>query len=249
MLASDGTLHYSDLRQFSRSAAHYRHRVTSTYEPTRAMRVGTCVHHLVLGERVDRPLVVFPGDARRGKDWSAFQELNRGVEIVTQPEMDDAKPVAEAVLANRHVQGLLEGAATEVPLKWEMRGVPCSTGGVDILGRNYIVELKTTTCSEPEWFERHAFELLYNAQLAFYTEGARCNGKDITEAIIIAAEVEPPYPVTVFRLTADLLTEGAKSVALWLERYIACRDADSWPAYSQDVVTMSVPAWARDEEE
>src|SRR5258707_6330843 len=96
MLARDGTLHYSDLRQFARSAAHYKHQIAVEREATRAMRVGTCVHHLVLGEREDRPLAVFPGDVRRGKEWNAFAESNRAAEVVTQPEMDDAKPIASA---------------------------------------------------------------------------------------------------------------------------------------------------------
>ena len=248
MLASDGTLHYSDLRQFSRSAAHYKHRIQETYEATRAMRVGTCVHHLVLGERQDRPLVVFPGERRQGNAWEAFKHNNQGVEIVTQPEMDDAKPVAMAVLANPFAKELMAGAELEVPLKWEMRGVPCSTGGVDILGKSYVVELKTTSCAEPDAFEKHSFKMLYQAQLAWYRAGLAELSRQVDEAFIVAAETEPPYPVTVFKLSAELLEDGAKSIALWLERYIQCRDAGEWPAYAQSIVTMNAPAWARDEE-
>ena len=248
MLASDGTLHYSDLRQFSRSAAHYKHRIQETYEATRAMRVGTCVHHLVLGERQDRPLVVFPGERRQGNAWEAFKHNNQGVEIVTQPEMDDAKPVALAVLANPFAKELMAGAELEVPLKWEMRGVPCSTGGVDILGKSYVVELKTTSCAEPDAFERHSFKMLYQAQLAWYRAGLAELGRPVNEAFIIAAETEAPYPVTVFKLSAELLEDGAKSIALWLERYIQCRDAGEWPAYAQSIITMNAPAWWRDEE-
>ncbi len=276
MLASDGTLHYSDLRQLSKSASHYKHRIQETYEPTRAMRVGTCVHHLVLGQREDRPVVVFPGDARRGNAWTSFLSNTKlempNAEIVTAPEMADARPVAEAVLANKHVQGLMRGAELEVPLKWEMRGVPCSTGGIDILGKSCVVELKTTSCSEPDAFERHSFKMLYQAQLAWYVAGllsgnastpafnvhknaygfdehGRLQTEPMSyEAFIIAAEVEPPYPVTVFRLTPELLEDGAKSIALWMDRYLACRDADAWPEYAQDIVTLQAPAWARDDD-
>ena len=248
MLASDGTLHYSHLRQFARSAAHYKHTVEHEREATRAMRVGTCVHQMVLGPR-GQGVLVFPDDARRGNAWKAFVQNNPGREIVTQPEWDDAKPVADAVLANAHVQKLLEGAQLEVPLTWSTRRVPCSTGGVDILGKSYLVELKTCNSSEPDAFERHSFSMLYHAQMAWYHEAAHENGYDVGDLYIIAAETDPPYPVTVFRLSPELLIEGQKSIALWMDKYISHRDAGTWPGYAQDVVTLQAPAWAREGDE
>jgi len=105
------------------------------------------------------------------------------------------------------------------------------------------------SCAEPDAFERHSFKMLYQAQLAWYLDAAHENGRDVKEVFIIAAEVEPPYPVVVYRLATELLLDGAKSIALWMDRFIACRDANAWPEYSQSIVTLQAPAWAREEGE
>lgn len=234
MLHRDGTLHFSDLKKFGLSPAHYLASVRAPDESTLAMRIGTIVHRTVLGG----PLLVYPGE-RRGKAWETFRDSHDD-EIVTQAEVDRALPIAEAVLANPVAAPYLKGRH-EVPLKWEMLGIPCSTRGVDVIGDGgFIVDLKTSKTTEPGRFGRLSLWAHYHAQLAFYLEACAANGIVAREAFIVGVESTPPYAVTVMRVTPRALEQGRACIRLWLEQLASCRAAGAWPAYVQSVVDLDV---------
>lgn len=238
---ADGTVHFSDLKQFSRSPAHYRHAMLNPIEATRGMRVGTAAHAFVLGEREDRPVVLYDSDARRGKDWDNFKALharNPRTEILTRPEWDDARSIADAVLADPHAAHLLGRGKREVAATWTSGGVECGTDGVDLVGDTFLAEFKVTNNAEPMAFARLATNMLYHAQLAFYLEAF-----PRPEVYIIAVESEPPHPVVVFRMPPEAIELGRKSLALWLERLRMCEENDHWPGYTQTVVDFQLPAW------
>ncbi len=255
----DGTVHYSQLRQFARSPKHYVHACRTQNEPTRAMRIGTAVHHRVLGERSDRPLEVFPGEARRGKDWEAFRDSRTTAEILTAPEWEESKAPALAVLEDPVARQLLDGARTEVPLRWDDCGIPMSTGGLDVLGpvgiggsgAGYIADLKTTANAEPEHLQRHAIKMLYHAQMAHYRAGACAAGLAThkTELHLIAVEVDPPHCVTVLTLSPEVIEAGERCVRAWMERLKVCAESDYWPGYAQSAVTWALPEWMEEFDE
>jgi hypothetical protein len=251
-------INFSTLRYFARSPAHYRAALDRPIKPTRAMRIGTIVHYLVLGARAGRALHVVPGESRRGKAWEAFEAERRcephECDIVTQGEHDDAEPVAAAVLADPIAQRLLLAphVRREVPLGWRdptLGGLECATSGVDAIGvidGGYVAELKTTTDTQPDRLMRHSIERWYHAQLAWYWQGCDANAIPVRAAYVVAVEVAPPYAVTVIRMTDPVLEHGRKSLRLWLEKLRQCLDAGDvgeWPAYSQSVVDWVLPAW------
>src|SRR5579883_3076116 len=212
--ASDGCVHFSELKQFARSPAHYRHAVLAPREATRAMRVGTLADRLILGGTLPP---IYPGD-RRGTAWTTFAAKHAGEEICTQAELEDAEPIASAVKANALAMAYLTGRA-QVPLRWEMQGVPCATRGVDVVGDGWISDLKITSTTQPDRWTWQARRMLYLAQLAFYAEGARQNGIDTSKGLfLVGVEAAPPHPVTVLRMTARAIEAGDKAVHLWLER-------------------------------
>jgi hypothetical protein len=213
------------------------------------MRVGSTAHHMVLGPHTRKPIVLFDGEKRAGKEWTAFEAANTGKEIVTLPEWRDAEPVADAILRNAHVRTLLDGALKEIPMAWQDAGIDCATDGVDIVGRNggYIADIKTTSCAEPAAFTRHAFKLLYHAQMAWYRRGGRALKWPVTSCYLIAAEVSPPYPVTVMRVTEAALAQGEKSIAKWIEALRRCREEENFPEYTQAILDLDLPPWFGDD--
>lgn len=245
----DGTVHFSDLKQFALSPAHYVHSCTQKWVSTRPMRVGSIAHHIVLGPHKKRPIVLYEGGDRRGKDWLSFEAAHVGSEIVTLSEWGDAEATAMAVKADPVALSILNGAQYELPAAWEMDGFDCSTDGIDIVGPGYIAELKVTNSAEPDAWMRHATRMLYHAQMAFYSEGARANGADVKECYIIGVEDSPPYPVTVLRLTPATLDAGRKSCAMWLERLRACEAAAAFPGYAQAPIDFVLPEWMTGGEE
>ena len=234
-------VHFSSLKQMALSPAHYRYSVDHGVDETRAMRVGSVVHALVLGG----PYHLYEGE-RRGKAWSEFRDEHAdGHTIVTSSEYEDAAAIAAAVLADPVAAQVLAGPhQTELTLEWEWLGRACA-GRLDLVRSDVVVELKVSNSAEPDRFERLAFRLGYHAQLAWYL---RALGRPLSSrAVIVVVEDKPPYPVTVRQLTERALEMGEKQCRLWIERLLCCEAADAWPGYAQTVIPLDVPEWAEDQ--
>lgn len=242
-----GDVHFSDLKMMDLSPAHYVAACAEKFEPSRTMRVGTVVHHLVLGPNHIRPLVRYDGE-RKGNAWKAFEAEHPGCEIVTAAEWSDAEPIAAAVIADPQAQRIIEGARREMSLTWESAGIKCATRGIDIVGAGLLADLKKTSCTEPRSWQRHAIKLWYHAQMAWYEEGAKANGLDTSKGLfLIGVEDVAPWAVTCLRLTPPVIAHGRKSITKWMERLRLCRENDHWPTYTQTVVDFELPVWLAEE--
>lgn len=232
------------------------------YDGERRGAAWTAFSALVAGE----PFHIFDGP-HRGKEWERAKEEADGRVIVTTADLEAAIPgraiqerrardgrypavivtsaeheraqrCADVVRAHPLAGPLLEGQR-EVPLEWDLFGRPCA-GTIDVLGPRRVVELKSSSLAEPEWFTRQATRMHYPAQLWWYREGARAAGHEIDECYAIAVEVRPPFAVTCMRVTERSLELGAKTVRLWMERLLACEASGEWPEYSQSIVELDV---------
>lgn len=256
VLGEDGTLHYSDLKRMALSGRQYLYGVNTPIATTSAMLLGTAVHSIVLGPRHGaKPLVVFPGKTRRGKEWDAWRAAHPDSEILTASEWDRAQEIADALQADPVARARLDGARLEVPIEWEENGIRCSTSGIDIVRATAIGDLKTTASVHPDTWKRHAEKLLYPMQLAFYRRGARANGLDVSEGLfLLGVETKPPFEVVDLKLTRKMIDLAERAVCLWLERLrgliLSCpepRTLSDWPGYAQTSVEWDVSEWADDE--
>jgi hypothetical protein len=212
------------------------------------------------------PFVVYDG-ARKGKAWSAAKVEADGRTIVTSHDVEVAmaardiqarragaglRPAAIVTSAERErafacadvvcrhpiAEELLDGEH-EVPMSWSYLGRACA-GTLDCLNA-HVVEVKTSSLSEPVWFTRQAQRMGYPAQLAWYREGARQNGCRIEDCYIVAVEIKPPFAVTCMRLTDRALEQGERTMRIWMEQLLGCEAIDAWPEYAQGVVDLDVP--------
>lgn len=244
---ADGRVHWSDLRELTKSPAHYAYAIDHPKETTRSMRVGSCLDALVFPGV--RDFVVFDGD-RRGKAWTEFAERHAAREIFTASEHADALGAARAVLESKEAAPYLVGEHQPV-MQWEYEGVPCAAGiagvrgGFDVLGADFITDLKGSRTAEPDAFARHAFQQLWHAQLAFYGYVA----PPLLQPVLIAVEMVAPYVVSVFKLSPALVVAGQKTVRLLIERYKSCVASGHWPGYVQSAVDLDLPQWAANLEE
>lgn len=243
-------VHFSDLRCMALSPAHFKASVAQRWESTKAMRIGTIVHHMALGPHRTKPLKCFDGLERKGNAWKDFAAENPGGELVTMTEWMEAKPIADAVLADPIAGPLIRGGRREVPLKWKDGAIECETDGLDLVGNGFIADLKRTSCTEPGGFARHAAKNLWHCQMAYYRRAAIANGIDVSKDVyLIGVEPEPPYAVTVMRLPEVTLLQGDKSCALWLEKLQMARENDHWPTYTQTIVDFDLPPWMGGDED
>jgi hypothetical protein len=251
---ADGCVHFTELKKFALSPAHYRAACEEPFEPSRSMRIGTGVHALVLGERAGKRVVRFEGASRRGRAWEDFRRwIDQGTEILTAPEWDAAERIAAGVLADPIAAPILARARREVPLRWDDGDIECATGGIDLLGDLegggvFLGDLKTTRDAEPERWRRIAIGYLYHAQLAFYRRAARSRGLDVRALYLIGVETTPPFAVTVLALSPELADLGDRSITLWLERLRRAEAEDHWPGYTQRIEPFEAPLWMADED-
>jgi len=273
---TDNRLHFSELKQMARSPAHYAHACKHAKDPSRAMTVGAVGDAIVF--RTPERIAIYPGPTRRGKEWDAFQALNRGKTIAIQSEVDDATGAAEAILRDPIAGAILAECETQIVIQWEQMGMPCASGivgergGIDALhrggptkyGPNGIVVHPTAPTIwdvkcvgvdvDPDGIAKHAWRQHWHAQLAWLVDGWNArDGRALDEPTVHAAglicvEANPPHCVTVMRCTPEALDHGRRSIRLWLEMLAACEGEDKWPGYTQTIAELGVPAWLTDED-
>jgi hypothetical protein len=244
----DNRIHFSELKQHAKSAAHVKLAVQGAREITRAMIVGGVADSIVFQH--GRSHVVAPCKRDdRVAEWRVFKVEHAGKYICTQAELDDAEGAAQAVLADPAAQRALKGCDFQQVMTWDAFGLPCAAGikgergGFDALGPDSIADLKVTACTEPEALSRHLLNQLWHAQLAWYRIGARTLGRRVDVCRIIAVESAAPYNVTVLRIPERWLVQGEQIVTTWAERHRACEAADAWPGYAQEEIDAIEPAW------
>lgn len=240
-------VHFTSLKRFASSPAHYLHGITSRFVPTKPMRIGTLTHHGVLGvthDDEDNPIAFYDGE-RRGNAWKDFKAANDEAEIFTSGEVEEAKPIVDAVLADPVARQFCKGEH-ERRIAWKFAGRDVSSR-LDIIGSTeagpFVADLKTCASSNPRKFMKQAFDMGYHAQLAFYQDAARSIGIEPVDAYLVAVETKAPYPVTVFRLSQRLLEEGRRTYRAWFERLLVCEATNDWPGYALSCVEFDVPAW------
>jgi hypothetical protein len=249
--ATDNRLHFSELCEMSRSPAHYKYACENPSPMTRAMTVGAICDAIVFETR---KWAIYPGKVRNGKEWDLFAQLHKDQVICIQSEYEEAIGAAEAVLNDPVIRsmGLLNGERQRC-MQWEYQGVSCAAGipgqrgGFDVLGAAFIFELKATANAEPYQLKKHAFRMLWHAQLAFYKPGAESIGHKIEHCYIGAVEQSPPHAVTVLELSPEVIESGSKSISRWIEMYKACELSGVWPGYVQSAETWELEEWQRDE--
>lgn len=252
----DGHVHFSDLKQLAKSPAHYAYRCKNPHtEQTRAMLIGSAVNSIVLGRSPRRPVTVYPGEARRGKEWALFAESHKGHEILTVPEWNEAVPIGDAVNADpvaREILGLEKYGSEvvekgtvryEVPLTWTDNGIPCATTGIDIVGPGYLADLKVVHNAEPEYLQKHALRMGWHAQLVWYAGGMPTVAHRTGALHLLCVESSPPHPVTVLTLSPEVIEAGEKCVRAWMERLKVCAESGVYPGYVQSPVTWALPEW------
>jgi hypothetical protein len=229
---------FSLLKLFSLSAAHYLAACQRDEDgDTLALRLGSGVHAIVLGQ----PVIRYPG-RRAGKAWDAFEAEHADEVILSEREWSEAQSMATAIRLNREAMAILfENTIIEERIDWTFlgRGVRSTP---DARATYHVAELKTARTSNPAWFVRDALRMHYHCQLAFYADAIGAVTGHVPEsAYVVAVEKTPPYPVTILKLTERALEQGRMTVRLWFEHLLQCEASNYWPAYTESIVDFDVP--------
>lgn len=250
----------SGLDKIARSPAHYKCR--DFKEPSKAMRIGTALHSLVLEGAAPLVMPEFPKPKFSGKGSTALRrawEEEHGSKkedwlaahadalIVSEDEAADVHgmaasiamhPIAGAAFARRD-------GRSEVSALWTCpdTGIECKSR-FDWLLPSAIVDLKTTADASQDAFARSVASYRYHVQDAFYSQAAALCGLPVEHFLFVTIETAPPYAVAIYQLDDEARDIGRRLYLRDLRRLKECRERGEWPAYPTDIQTLSLPKWA-----
>ena len=247
-------INWSLLKSMRVSAKQFQHDATHPREPSSAMMLGLAIHALALeGVRaLNERFAVWEGRRDpRTKAYQAFLEDAGDRTVLSVDEMRRVEAAAAALRAHPCAARHLESAtATEHVVLWkdDDTGLDCKAR-VDLAGPR-LIELKSTGDVVPRRFAATAARLGYHVQAAFYEDGLRATGHEITESpVLITVQQDAPHDVVVYAIPPDVIDQGRRIYKRLLSDLRECVEADEWPGLADGELTFNLPAWAYDEDE
>lgn len=242
-----------------RPAAKFDHARRNGKLPTKSMKLGTLAHALTFGTPVG-PIAVLDFENRtRNKVFIKAEKeaLDAGLQVVLRKEWDEAQAIAAAVHANPTAAGLLAGADCEVSGFW----VDAEFGiwlrmRMDAHSLQWpmptIVDLKTSADASEEGFAKSMADYGYVRQEVQYREGlAACLGCDPGDIdfVFVVVESEPPYLTATYRPHEQDIDRAVHQLRATRERFRHCSESGIWPGYSQEIETLELPRYKRQQME
>ena len=237
-----------------RTPAHYRAKVDGLIkdEQTPAMRLGQIIHRAILepdtvkGAWVVRPEgMVFT--TKEGKEWKAAQTLP----IITAEEEATITGMRDSVHAHPAVKRVLANARTEVSLFANGEDGVLRKARIDALPEsgNVIVDIKSCQSADADMMAKSVASYRYDVQAAYYLDICKLLGIDKSEFLFVCVEKQPPYAVAVYALDQTAIEWGRKQYQSDLALLRHCEAENHWPAFTQEITTLSLPAWAQKQAE
>lgn len=233
------------LDKLKQSPAHLRYYLDNDKPETKALRLGRIVHCAVLEPDIfARDFVVMPkfdGRTTIGKAGIAeFEAVNARKLTVTAAEFAATNAMRESIMRHPAARALLNmDGRPELSAFWTdpESGQSCKCRP-DWLAK-VVCDVKTTEDASPQGFAKSVARYRYNVQAAHYLAGL-----DREQFIVIAVEKTPPFAVGVYLLAEADVSSGDEARRRELALYADCTANGSWPAYSDKIETLNMPAWA-----
>ena len=244
-------LNYSGAKELLKSPAHFKAYAAAEREETKALRMGTITHALVLEpEAALARYAIAPEVDKRtkaGKElFEIFTAANAGKTIVAADEWAVCEGVGASMRARLADLGF-RMVATELMLAVDYCGVPLKSAidavVEDKAGDRWIVDLKTTEDASPKGFLSSVRAYRYNLQAHFYRTVYETYSRErIKGFVFVAAEKSAPYLSAAYRLGPELISYAVADFEQAVNTYKGCVAFDEWPGYPAEVVDLDIPA-------
>lgn len=247
--------------------AHLLYDMGQENKATANMALGTAVHSLVLEpDTFDEEVAVEPVINKRtnaGKaEKAAFDAENVGKTIITPGQFEQAKWMAESVMAHPMASVLLSDIVAESSVYWWYRSMDADDDThykellkvrPDALSRGHpvVMDLKSTADGSYTGFIKSIQNFGYHVSAAMYLEGInQC--KELLEAmghfaytkfVFICVENTAPYLTSVYELSPEYLELGKQHYrrALWVLKNAR---ENEWPGFPDEIRMIEPPNWA-----
>jgi hypothetical protein len=214
---------------------------------------GSAAHKVVLGD-LDEKVVVIDADDWRTKAAKEERDEARvcGFIPILRDDWEKVQEMAAAIQANPTAAALLapDSGTPEQSLFWQdeetgiWRRARADWLPHETEGRMILVDYKSTRSAHPDRFSKSAVDYGYVMQADWYRTAVIELGLDEDPAFVfVAQDKEPPYLVSCSELTADDIAIGRHLNRQALDIYAECVRTDTWPGYSEGIVTLELPAY------
>jgi len=233
--------------------AKFKHARERPHKPSAAMDLGTVVHGIILGTGADIAVLEF--DNRRGNKYADAEAraIADGKIPILRKDYDEAKLIADAMLAHPTAGALLDGIDPEVSMfavdpEFEI----WLRGRADAMTMAYsmptIVDVKTTKDASPDGFAKSVADFGYHRQDPWYRQlwaaDLDCDPDEI-DFVFCVVETEPPYLVATYRVDAAAVDVGREQNRIAREVYADCTQSGIWPGYSEEIEDLELPYYKR----
>lgn len=215
---------------------------------SRAFDVGSAAHLLVLRDGPEVHVVDAPDWRTKAARKERDQARAAGLVPLLVGEFDQVQAMAAALRQHPMAVDLLGGdGIAEQSLFWTdtETGVPCRARP-DLLAVDRLVDYKTTADPSPDAVAKAVASHGYHQQADWYLTGAIALDLVAPDAgfYFVFQGKSPPHLVTIVDLDETALTVAHERNEHARRIFRDCAAADDWPAWSADIETVSLPAYA-----
>ncbi len=238
----------SGLDLVRKSPAHWKHAQENPEEPTAAMTFGAGFHdYLLLPAEFSARYVEAPKIDKRAKEgkelFAEFQKNHIGKTLLSSEDLETMRGMAAAIKAHPEASKFLSGVS-ELSCFWQDQATTLNCKArPDIIHGATVVDIKTTADASFSEFQRSIAKFRYHVQAAWYLDGIAQYEK-VDSFVIIAVEKSAPFAVATYIIDEATIDKGREEYRKDLETFAACKKSGIWPAYSDELQPMNLPAWA-----
>lgn len=242
----------SGITEFRKSPRKFWYRYLSgkyQHEQTKAMRIGSVVHCLVLEpqETFNRYIIHPDGIDRRTKqgkiDYEDFTKLAANKTILKKDEFDHAQAMANALKSHKSFGKIMQAGFIEQSIFWQQDGTLCKSRP-DYYDGRIVVDIKTTSAESQEEFERSIVTYGYHRQAAMQLDAvAYATGSNHRKHLLYVVEDAQPHEVAIYMLDETAINQGRIEYLQAAKDYQKCIDTNIWPSYNEQVAIATLPLW------
>ncbi len=263
----------SAVKKIKVSPLHYRE--AEDDKETDALLFGSAYHTYILEpDKFDKEYYIFDDSVVCGaliakgvkspratndyKAWYASEvSFADGKTIINKEDYNKLAAMKARLMAHPYAKMLLHNGRNEVAYMGEIE-TEVGTIKVKIKPDHFndkkkiIADLKTCQSASLDDFPRHAAELGYHIQAAFYSdllEKIDGDGRPYT-FFFIAQEKKAPFAFNLFECSPQFISQGRYEYEMLLQLYKYCSDNNTWPSYQifcqnkYGIVELKLPSWS-----
>lgn len=244
----------SALKRIKVSPLHYKEE--EEMKETDALLFGSAYHCFILEpERFEKEYYVFddsviydiligegfksPRSTKQYKEWMDAELIRMGdMQMISKEDHEKLKRMKSVLFSHTYAKTLLNNGHKEVGFIGELEtesGIIKAKIKPDHYNekKRIITDLKTCFDASRDGFSRHAADLDYHIQAAFYSDIMELIAGDgrSYSFFFIAQEKNPPYAFNIFEASPQFISQGRYEYENLLRAYKNCLDNDYWPGY------------------